>query len=221
MENNTLNNLYDKSENYYAGLRSEMLPFFPAGSQKVLDVGCGEGWFGKSIKDKHQSEVWGVDISSKSIEIAKKNIDKAFCINISENHSDIPDHYFDSIFFNDVLEHLIDPYTLLKDIKCKLKDDGVVVASIPNMRHFRVLHKLLFKKDFEYEESGIMDKTHLRFFTQKSMIRMFQEAGYEILKVTPINKTKSLRPVIMKILTFGLIGNDISYLQFVITAKKK
>lgn len=212
---------YKKQDNYYQGTRPELLPFFPASGKTVLDVGCGEGHFARQLKELHDAEVWGVDISSESIDVAKTLLDKAFVADVTASLEEFPDNYFDVIYFNDVLEHMIDPYTLLADISQKLSSSGKVVASMPNMRHFRVLWKLLVKQDFEYQNEGVMDETHLRFFTHKSMGRMFKEAGFQNVLVTPISKSRSFRPVFWKIATLGLIGNDISYPQFVVTAFKQ
>ncbi len=212
--------LYHKEDHYYRGTRPELLPFYPAGANTVLDVGCGVGNFGKRLKELHGATVWGVDIDDDSIAQAEQVLDHAFVADVTRSLDRLPDGTFDVMFFNDVLEHLIDPYTLLEEIQVKLSERGKVVASIPNMRHFRVLWKLLVRKDFEYEQAGVMDKTHLRFFTRKSMRRMFEEAGYADVEVHPISKSKSARPVMWKIATLGLIGQDISYPQFVVTARK-
>ena len=212
--------LYDKKDDYYQGTRPELLAYFPPTAKTALDVGCGEGWFGKSLIKNFDSEVWGVDISEQSIAVAKNNLHNAFVADVTTNLDQLPDNFFDVIYFNDVLEHLIDPYTLLEKISGKLSAQGRVVASIPNIRHHKVLWSLLVKRDFKYERAGVMDETHMRWFTRKSMERMFKEAGYNDVSSHPISKTKSLRPLIMKIFTLGLIGSDINYPQFVISAQK-
>jgi 2-polyprenyl-3-methyl-5-hydroxy-6-metoxy-1,4-benzoquinol methylase len=219
--NDELVQIYQKNPGYYSGARQEMLPFYPAGAKTVLDVGCGEGNFGALLKKGANCTVWGTDIDAKSIEVASTKLDKTMAGNISDQLDLIPNNYFDAIFFNDVLEHLIDPYSLLKNISSKLSDKGVVIASIPNIRHFRYMMRLVIDREWQYEESGVLDKTHLRFFTKKSMVRMFEENGYEVISVTPINKTKSMRPIFVHLLTLGLLGREISYLQFVVIAKKK
>lgn len=220
MNRDVVNKLYDKNKGYYSSTRGELLKYCPPQCTRVLDVGCGEGWFGKSVKDFCGAEVWGMDISAASIKLAEQNLDKAFCGDIAAADKLLPDGYFDAIFFNDVLEHLVDPYTLLETIAMKLSKNGVVIASIPNIRHHKVLYDLLVKKDFRYVDAGVMDNTHLRFFTKKSIQRMFKAAGYQILELAPINKSKSIKPILYKIVTLGLIGNDISYLQYVIRARK-
>lgn len=217
--NAELKQIYDKNPGYYAGARTDILPFVPPNAKSILDVGCGEGNFGALLKAQGNRRVWGTDIDEDSIGQAKLKLDHAIAGNISEQLSLLEDRFFDTIFFNDVLEHLIDPYTLLSKIKTKLTPSGQVIACIPNVRYFRVLNKLLLRRDFEYDESGVMDKTHLRFFTYKSMVRLFQEAGYKVESIAPVNKTKSIKPLLWKICTLGLIGNDIQYMQYVITAK--
>jgi len=205
---------------YYAGTRPELLPFCPRACKRVLDVGCGIGRFGRSIKDVYQAEVWGVEICEDVIPTAMQNLDKAFCADIARDHQLLPDDYFDTIFFNDVLEHLVDPQAMLEIISAKLTQGGTVVASIPNIRCHKVLYEILIKRDFRYVSAGVLDRTHLRFFTRKSSVRMFESAGYDIQDVTPINKSKSMKPVFYKLMTLGLIGSDISYPQFVVRATK-
>lgn len=220
MSNEALEKLYEKKTGYYANPRPEMLSFLPQSSKKILDVGCGKGDFAAALKKQPSvEEVWGVDISSSSIEHAKSLLDTALCTDLTEDVSVLPDHHFDAIYFNDMLEHIVDPKSLLQDLASKLSDDGVVIASIPNIRHFKVLLMLLKDKDFKYEQAGVMDETHLRFFTKKSMVRLFESADYCIESITPINKSKSVRPKLMKLFTLGLIGSDISYLQYVVVAK--
>jgi len=220
MNDQTLEAIYDKNQDYYGGVRSEMLKYFPENGNTMLDVGCGEGVFGKSAKDKFGVEVWGIDINQRSVALAEEKLDRAFCNDVSLMMDDLPENYFDAIYFNDVLEHMVDPYSLLGALKSKLNTEGVVVASIPNVRYHRVLTQILLKRDFKYEKAGVMDETHLRFFTQKSIQRMFVDAGYEIIRVDPINKSKSIRPLFYKLFSLGLIGNDISYPQFAVAAKK-
>ena len=113
---------------------------------------------------------------------------------------------------------MVDPYTLLNLIKTKLTEGGCVVASIPNVRYYKVLYGLIFKKNWRYRKSGVMDSTHLRFFTKKSIIRMFNEAGYTLEVIEPINKTKKVKVRIWAWLSLGQL-NDILILQYACVAK--
>jgi hypothetical protein len=103
-------------------------------------------------------------------------------------------------------------------IKRILSPDGVVVASIPNVRHLRNLYNLFFHKDWQYADFGILDKTHIRFFTRKSMVRMFQTLGYELAAVQGVNPSKRWYFRIFDLLTFGFM-HDSKYSQYACVAR--
>lgn len=86
---------------------------------------------------------------------------------------------FDYIILGDILEHLVEPEKLLKCLKSHLSDKGVIIASIPNILHFSAIGEIL-KGSFEYTDAGVLDRTHLRFFTLYNCIMMLQNCGYEI-----------------------------------------
>lgn len=209
-----------KTNQYYSYKRPEMLGFIPSGVKKVLDVGCGEGSFSLSVKNKFNAEVWGIEINPKAAEIAQKNIDKVLVGDAIKIINDIPNSYFDCIVFNDVLEHMIDPYTVLEKMKTKLTNEGVIVCSIPNVRHISVLKKLFIDGQWTYEDAGILDKTHLRFFTKKSIIDMFEKLGYQIVKIEGINQTNWWKSFLIDLMTLGL-ATDIKYTQFACVVKPK
>lgn len=206
--------------NYYSYTRPEMLDFIPTNVKKILDIGCGEGSFSCSMKNKFKAEIWGVEINSTVAEIAKKNLDKVLVGDILSVIDDIPNSYFDCIVFNDVLEHMIDPYIVLEKVKSKLSPNGVIVCSIPNVRHISVLRKLLINGQWKYEDAGILDRTHLRFFTKKSMVDMFNELNYEIIKMEGINPTKWWKFLPINILTMGQMS-DARFVQFAFLVKPK
>lgn len=194
--------------------RPEMLKFLPKNIQAVLDVGCAVGDFGLSIKQITNAEVWGVEIRDLQAAAAKNKLDKVIHGSIVDCVGDLPDSYFGAIFFNDVLEHLIDPEKLLLSLVPKLKPGGVFITAIPNVRYFRNLKSLFVDKDWEYQDWGILDRTHLRFYTKKSILRMFERLNFEVLNFEGINPTTSHRPYIYHILTLGFFGLDTRYLQF-------
>ena len=151
---------------------------------------------------------------------AKKILDKVFigpCENFIE---ELPANYFDVIYCNDVLEHLVDPYTVLGTLRQKLTKNGVVISSIPNIRYHDAFKKIILQKKFEYEGHGIFDKTHMRFFTKSSIANMYRAQGYEILSHEGINRTRSLKPYLYNI-PFFFTAMDMFYLQFATVAKRK
>lgn len=115
---------------------------------------------------------------------------------------------FDCVVFNDVLEHLIDPWEALRLTRPLLSEAGRVVAMIPNIRHVRAVMPLLFRGRWDYADTGLLDRTHLRFFTRATMIDLFETAGYTVKSVTPQDLSDvGLRGVGMRLL-FAPFGRE-------------
>lgn len=209
-----------KTEGYYAQARPEMIDFIPIGANKILDIGCGEGAFSQQLKQKLNAEVWGLEINNNAAAMAQKKIDKVIIGDISQSVNKLPNAYFDCIVFNDVLEHLVDPFRILAEVKKNINRGGVIVCSIPNVRYFRILKKLLVKKQWKYKDRGVLDKTHLRFFTYKSIIDMFNSLGYEILRIKGINATRSWGFTLLNVFSLGYLS-DTRYLRFACIVKPK
>jgi len=204
---------------YHNNPRQELLPYVPANVKRVLDVGCSDGSFGQPLKIHRKAQVVGIDVDPESVKLATALLDRAIVMDISATVAPLDGQKFDLVCFNDVLEHMTDPYKALRQTHQLLAKDGYVLASIPNIRFFRVLSDLIFNKDFRYQHDGVMDETHLRWFTKKGILRLFTEQGYSIQLIKPINKTKSSRPWFWTLATLGLIGSDIFFPQFVVLAK--
>ncbi|MGD0339955.1 MAG: class I SAM-dependent methyltransferase [Bacteroidota bacterium] len=219
-DNQNLRDPLIKPMGYYNRCRPEMMDFIPHSAKTILDIGCGEGLFGRQLKQKINAEVWGIEIDKTAGALAQTIIDKVYIGDIVRLIDDIPNNFFDCIVFNDVLEHLVDPFYILLRIKDKLTKDGVVVSSIPNVRYYYTLKDLLIKKQWKYEDEGILDKTHLRFFTLLSIVEMFKSLDYEIKTIKGINPIKSWKLVLLNILSFGYLS-DIKYLQFACVTKPK
>ncbi len=210
----------NKSDRYYSKVRQEMMKYLPEGVGKIIDVGCGNGSFAREVKRDTGAEVWGIEYTREGAQEAEKVLDKVFSGSCEENLDKLPDHYFGVAFFNDVLEHMSDPSKVLYQFKDKLAPGGILISSIPNIRYHNALLPILLRKDFQYKNSGVMDYTHLRFFTSKSIRRMFREQGYEIVKHEGINRSKSLKPLLYNI-PFLFTQMDIFYPQYATVAKVK
>lgn len=214
--------MINKVVSYYVGDRPEMIKFIPQSASKILDIGCGQGKFANFFVNTER-DVWGVEINKDAAEIAKTKLNKVLVGAVEELIDDIPSNYFDVIIFNDVLEHLYDPWNVLGLLKSKLSVNGIIVSSIPNVRYITNLYDLVVKRNWEYKEFGILDSTHIRFFTQKTMITLFKSQGYNINSLQGIVKTKSLKGFLLattlNILTLGK-HRDLYYKQFVIIASK-
>lgn len=186
----------------------------------LLDVGCGAGSFAAACKERFGCEACGVEIVPEMAKIAESRLDRVFNQDALEAFAQIPEDKFDLITFTDVLEHLVEPAEALRACARLLAKDGVVLASLPNIRYWHAFSRILFDKDFPYEDSGIFDRTHLRFFTRKSIPRLFEAAGYEVVSLTGINPSPGRKFRLLNAVLFNAL-DDCRYLQYVIVARPK
>lgn len=204
--------------NYYTETRPEIVALVPKSIKTILDIGTGQGHFLKSVKEQRGCETWGIEVEAKVAEHAKMHADRIITGKVEDVLDLIPDNYFDCITFNDVLEHTLEPLNILRMIKPKLSEKGIIMASIPNVRYFYNLYELIVKGDWEYKDAGILDSTHFRFFTKKSMSQMFTSAGYKLISQDGINEIISIKIKLFNLLTFGFF-RDTKYLQFICIAR--
>lgn len=209
-----------KPDSYYRGTRDEMLRFIPEDIGTVLEVGCADGNFGYRLKQRGAREVWGVEVVEAAGQRARQLLDRVLVGDIAGLIDQLPDAYFDLVVFNDVLEHMVDPFDVLARIRGKISPRGVVVSSIPNIRYYFTFHDLLVYGEWEYEESGILDSTHLRFFTYKSILKMYERLGYEVLRHEGINRMTE-QPRIYRLANILLRRrlSDMQYIEFVTVAR--
>lgn len=164
---------------YYQGQRREMLAYIPENAQRFLELGCGSGGFGALLREsRHNAHIIGVEIHPQSAQEARQRLDSVIEQPVETALASIPAGSIDCVVCNDVLEHLHDPWSVLLQIKRVLQPHGSVVSSIPNVRHFPVFKNYFLGGDWRYEKSGVLDRTHLRFFTKSSIERMFSETGF-------------------------------------------
>jgi 2-polyprenyl-3-methyl-5-hydroxy-6-metoxy-1,4-benzoquinol methylase len=208
--------------NYYLGVRKEILPFLPARRQRILEVGCGEGAFSEVVDG--YLEYWGVEPNLGAAQAARQRLNKVLLGNFDDVADDLPDNYFDLVVCNDVIEHMPDHDEFFIKVQSKIADGGVLVASIPNVRFYNNLRDLLIGKNWQYQDSGILDRTHLRFFTRKSLLECLDRSGFEVQQFEGINGLKMrFMPLnrIFRPLMFCLLGSDVRYRQFAFRVAKK
>ena len=175
-------NAESKTAGYYLETRPDIQALVDARGKRILDVGCAAGELGRAFKQAGALEVAGIERSIEAATQAKKLLDRVLVGDVENACLPLEDESFDWIIFADVLEHTIDPWTALRLYRRYLKSDGRVVASIPNVRFYAIIARLIFNR-WGYRESGILDSTHLRFFTLPTIREMFKQAGFEIEKV--------------------------------------
>jgi O-antigen biosynthesis protein len=185
--------------------------------KKVLDVGCSEGILSKKMNENN-CQVVGIELDFEAAKIAECSCQELIIgdvelIQLNPKY----ENYFDVIIFADILEHLRDPLDVLERFKKYLNDDGYIIISLPNFVNWRIRLQMLFG-NFKYDEFGILDIGHLRFFTEKSAKRMVKDAG---LKITKFDLTVGDLKTFPKIFhTIGMIWPNLMAFQFLIIAKK-
>ena len=149
---------------------------------RVLEAGCASGYFGQALRE-FGHDVWGVETDPESAAVASESIENVF-VGTIENFLESDDRptAFDFVTFGDVLEHIADPGEVLQQTRELLGPEGYVIASIPNVAHLAV-RSMLLEGRFEYSKLGIMDETHLRFFTRDSILELFAAAGFAVERI--------------------------------------
>ena len=167
--------------------RPELIPFLPETARTLLDVGCGSGAFGRLLRSKRPDmELWAIEPDPASAKAAEHWFDHVIVGEFPDER--LPRAAFDVVMCADVLEHMAEPQQGLRGAADALSPSGVMVASIPNVRNWRdVLWPLLCYGTWTYTERGILDSTHLRFFTRRSMCQFFVDNGWLVQSVTGIN----------------------------------
>lgn len=214
-------NLDTKSDLTYYSRERRWPSLFPIKEHSlILDIGCGQGNLGLYLKNKYQAHVTGVEIIEDNYLIAKKVLDNAILGDVEKLDLDEYNQKFDYIIFSDSLEHLADHVSALKHIKRTLKPDGKLLISIPNIRNFRVTFPLLFCDSFEYQDEGILDRTHLRFFTRTSISNFLFHSGFYVEDIFYDLPLKS-KVGILNVLTFGFFKNLLTSHYFIQACLKK
>ena len=153
---------------------------------KVLDIGCATGYFANQL-NKIGCETWGVDNDKVALKRASKPCKKVIIANLDEaKRISAPRKYFDFVIVLDVLEHLLHPENVLAIIKNHLKPNGMIIVSIPNIAHASI-RWMLFMGKFEYASTGILDSTHVKFYTHASILELIRSNGYHVLNTIPTN----------------------------------
>jgi 2-polyprenyl-3-methyl-5-hydroxy-6-metoxy-1,4-benzoquinol methylase len=211
-----------KSGEYFAVERREILPFLKGKSGlKILDVGCGVGATSAMLrKEGVASHCTGIEGSPYAAEIAKANLDDLLIADLNQPlHSLQIKHKFDLILCLDVLEHLVDPWARLKELRVLLSTGGLLLISLPNTRHHSVLRPLLLKGEWSYQEQGILDSTHLRFFTKSSALEMVKSCGFSVEATGFTGMPFGSKSWLANFLTFGLCKEFLIF-QNLIVGKK-
>lgn len=210
--------------NYYGYARPEVCALVPRSARRVVDFGCAGGALGRALKKERPGiEVRGVEPVASQAERARAVLDDVM---IGGAEDPLPEAWPkpDCIIFADVLEHLVDPWAAVSRARALLAPGGTLVVSIPNVRHHSVVRELVAGR-FDYKDAGVLDRTHLRFFTEATARELIEKGGFAIERVERV--VEPPHPALRKIATTTAAGSrglralvaDLSTVQYLIVAR--
>ena len=184
--------LYQKKEQkYFTGARTEIRNLLPRQCGRILEIGCGDGGTLQWLKKLNVGQWYGgVELVEAQCDFARDHLDFCQCTNIEACSLTLEPASIDLLLCLDVLEHLVDPWNVVRYLKQFLSPNGIVIASIPNIRYYKVLSDLVFKGQWTYRQSGVLDKTHLRFFTLKTARDLFEQAELNVEAIERVGLRK-------------------------------
>jgi len=180
--------------NYYGNVNPTLLGVVNATATRICEFGCGDGAFARSVKEMNRSVHYtGIEMVANQLDKAREILDSALLRNLndlthwqtdSELMAVLPLGEFDHVIFGDVLEHLYDPLNTLRQAVACLRSGGDALVCIPNVQHWSVMAQLI-KGHWPQHESGLFDRTQLRWFTLQDMVKMMQTSGLKVTRVIP------------------------------------
>jgi O-antigen biosynthesis protein len=176
------------SRAYFEYARPEVVALVPTEAARILDIGCAAGALGAGLKKRNSCEVWGIEMHPGAAAAARERLDHVIEGDALLLGAELADESFGAVIMADVLEHVENTEGMLALARRIMTPDGKLILSLPNIRHWSIL-KMLLEGDWRYLDSGIMDRTHLRFFTLNSAVRALGKAGFKVDHAAGVNVT--------------------------------
>lgn len=181
------NTEFEATSNYYGSLRLAFAELFPARIASVLDVGCGRGEYLRLCHDRGATRLVGIELrpDTARLLLSESFVTEVIVSGIDDLPPELYRAEFDLIVAGFVLEHVPNPWSTLNRLKAMLAEDGRILVSLPNVRFWRVSCGLFFRGEWQYQREGVLDWTHLRFFSLRTMQELFRDSGLLIEAVEP------------------------------------
>lgn len=181
---------------YFTADRDDFAQFLSATGKfdTVLDIGCAAGSLGSQLLESGLAKtVDGIEINPSAAAKAAPCLRTVWIGSVEDLLPNTPLHAYDLVIMADSLEHLVDPWKVLRDICENCRPGTQVAVSVPNVREKNVIFPLLFQGRFQYQDAGVMDRTHLHFFTRSSLLALLSDTGWTVDRVHPNIKQKYLK----------------------------
>jgi len=195
------------ADRYYATVRTEILAWLPPRVERLLDVGCGTGATTAAVK-RARAVIWagGVESVDRVAAAAEPVFDRLWRGDAA--HADLENtiapRSLDLVLCLDVLEHMADPWTMMRRLSALLAPGGRLILSVPNIRHWKFLWRLAARGDFFYRDAGLLDRTHLRFFVRATAVELATGAGLHLVAAVPAQRWSATDPrMVLSRLTLG------------------
>lgn len=209
-------------EDYYNYVRSEIAPLLPATAQRIVDVGCGNGATSAWLKTLYPAAyAIGLEGNGELRDRLSHNVDELHVVDLNRPLPDIGAP--DLVLLLDILEHLVDPLAVLHRLVDAMAKHATVIISLPNVAHLTVAARLFLMGRFDYQDAGILDRTHLRFFYRDSAFALAERAGLEVISclrsgVEGPGARRSYR--LLNRLTAGVLRDRLA-VQFIFSARRR
>jgi 2-polyprenyl-3-methyl-5-hydroxy-6-metoxy-1,4-benzoquinol methylase len=182
-----------KAGGYYANERPDVVALLPRPLGRVLDVGCGEGGLAAGLRAAGATEIVGIEVVENVAARARSTLDRVHVGRVEDTLDDLTGT-FDTVLCLDVLEHLIDPGSVLSALCGRAAPGAALQVSVPNARHYSLVRDLVLRGTFGYTDWGHRDSTHLRWFTRRDIVALLEKTGWEVLRtsVPPLGRSAAL-----------------------------
>ena len=165
----------------------QLFDLIPDTLESIIEIGSGSGVLAQAIKHRTPATQYlGVEIDPEYAKLSSRYCDMVFTDNIEKPSEELIKHIqsTSAIVFSDVLEHLYNPWQTLKFLRSQISNECAIYVSIPNIQHWSIIFGLI-SGNFNYTDSGLLDRTHIRFFTKNTIISMFNDCGFEVKSISP------------------------------------
>ncbi len=207
-----------KGARYYSAERDDLVELLPRPVGRVLDVGCGAGAVARQVRRLGATRVVGIEPQQQAAVAARSTCDEVIATTV-ERALDGVAGPFDTVLCYDVLEHLVDPWAVLRRLHDAAAPGGRLQVSVPNARHLSLAADLFVRGTFGYSSSGHRDNTHLRWFTRRDIVAAIREAGWRVESVA--HTRLSLPRRALERVTFGRSSEFLVFQWYVLATRAR